>query len=276
MHKLTEPACNTYNPDKHNQIQLIAVPAFNDNYLWMVCKNNHALVVDPGQAQPIQTILQKYKLTLDAILITHHHHDHVGGVLELAQQTGATVYGPAQETLPVRDHALTEGDQVKMPQLDLALQVIDVPGHTAGHIAYYGTLDNQPILFCGDTLFAGGCGRIFEGTPQQMYESLNKLAVLNPATLICCAHEYTVSNLDWACVVEPGNKTLQERTINMKKLRSQNITTLPSTLSTELETNPFLRVTQTDVVKAVINYAGVQLNDTVAVFAYLREWKNNF
>ncbi|HLR78206.1 MAG TPA: hydroxyacylglutathione hydrolase [Burkholderiaceae bacterium] len=272
------PAPTVYDPAKRNTIQLIAVPAFSDNYLWMVCKGDHAIVVDPGQAAPIQTILQQHQLTLDAILLTHHHHDHVGGVAELKASTQATVYGPATEQLPACDRPMAEGDKVSLPGVDLALQVLDVPGHTAGHIAYHGTLGagQQPVLFCGDTLFAAGCGRLFEGSPEQMLASLTKLAALHSDTLVCCAHEYTLANLKWALAVEPDNAALRDRLHVASQLRASSRPTLPSTLQSELDTNPFLRTSQENVVAAAARHAGQSLDQPVAVFASLREWKNNF
>lgn len=276
MPAITIPAPTVYNPSLRDQVQLIAVPAFTDNYLWMVCKGDHAMVVDPGQAAPVQTILQHHNLTLDAILLTHHHNDHVGGVLALQAQTSAPVYGPANETLPACDHRLTQNDTVTLDRLDLALRVLDVPGHTAGHIAYYGTLAGQALLFCGDTLFAAGCGRLFEGTPAQMHGSLSKLAALPPNTLVCCAHEYTLSNLDWALAVEPDNAALRERQQTAAQLRQEGVPTLPSTVGLELETNPFLRTQHASVSRSAAAHCNKTLSSPVDVFACLRDWKNNF
>lgn len=272
------PAPTSYDPAKRNKIQLIAVPAFSDNYLWMVCKDDHAIVVDPGQAAPVQTILHQHELKLDAILLTHHHNDHVGGVLELQQATQAVIYGPARENLPACDHRMSEGDTLELASVDLSLCVLDVPGHTAGHIAYHGVLGSQeqPIVFCGDTLFAAGCGRLFEGTPEQMMESLGKLAALHSDTLICCAHEYTLANLKWALAVEPDNQALRERWSAASRLRELAQPTLPSHLQLELDTNPFLRTSQPRVAAAAAHHARHTLDQPSAVFATLREWKNNF
>jgi hydroxyacylglutathione hydrolase len=257
--------------------QLIPLPAFTDNYIWMLCKNGRAVVVDPGVSTPVEQALEQHGLTLDSILLTHHHHDHVGGVLALQQRTGAAVYGPASETLPACDHRLREGDTVQLPAVDLQLKVLDVPGHTAGHIAYYGQLDTgKPLVFCGDTLFAGGCGRLFEGTADQMVDSLGKLGALPPNTLVCCAHEYTLANLRWALQVEPDNTVLQQRWEVASQQRSNGQPTLPSTIQAELDTNPFLRASQASVAKAASNYAAALLDSEVDVFASLREWKNNF
>ncbi|NYT65751.1 hydroxyacylglutathione hydrolase [Alcaligenaceae bacterium] len=268
---------NTLHLSDSSISQLIPVPALNDNYIWMVCKGQHAVVIDPGVAAPVQAILDQHSLTLDAILLTHHHGDHVGGVTALQQRNGGVVYGPATETLPVCDIRVTEGDTVSLPNVGLHLQVIDIPGHTAGHVAYHGTLDgNPPLVFCGDTLFAAGCGRLFEGTPEQMTASLAKLAALPLDTLICCAHEYTLANLRWAMQVEPDNTALQKQWLSASQLRANHQPTLPTTLTTELATNPFLRTTAAPVVAAATAYAARPLDSSVAVFASLREWKNNF
>lgn len=257
--------------------ELIPVPALSDNYIWMVIRNDHAIVVDPGQSDPVAALLDQRNLVLDAILLTHHHADHVGGVLALQQRTGAVVYGPATETLPACDHPLVEGDTVLLPSVGLKLEVLDIPGHTAGHIAYYGQLTpGKPVVFCGDTLFAAGCGRLFEGTPAQMVDSLGKLRALPVDTLVCCAHEYTLANLRWALQVEPDNPALQQRWETAAQLRSEGAPTLPSTIAAEHQTNPFFRTSQAAVSSAAAQYAGKQLDSAVAVFASLREWKNNF
>lgn len=256
---------------------LFPIPALNDNYIWVVHDQRSAVVVDPGQAEPVQRYLAEHGLTLTAILLTHHHGDHVGGAKTLQQAFNAVVYGPAGEQLPVCDHRLQEGDRVHLTAPELALQVLDVPGHTAGHIAFHGPLPGgEHVLFCGDTLFAAGCGRLFEGTPAQMVHSLSKLTALPPGTLVCCAHEYTLGNVRWALQVEPDNTVLQERFQQVSGLRSNGLCTLPSTLQLELETNPFCRTSQTSVVKAANAYSGGPLATPEQVFACLREWKNNF
>jgi len=257
--------------------QLLPLAALTDNYIWLLAHGAHAIVVDPGQAQPVVDALAQHGLTLGAILLTHHHHDHVGGAAQLHAETHAPVYGPATETLPVCDHALQEGDGVHLENPHLSLSVLDVPGHTAGHIAFFADIAGfAPLLFCGDTLFAAGCGRLFEGTPTQMVQSLAKLAALPKETLVCCAHEYTLSNLRWALQVEADNPDLQARARTAQGLRDRGLPTLPSTLALELQTNPFLRTAQPAVVAAARAHAGVRLDGDVAVFTALRAWKNQF
>jgi hydroxyacylglutathione hydrolase len=201
-------------------MNLIALPAFEDNYLWLLHDDARALVVDPGDAQPVQAALARLGLQLQGILVTHHHGDHTGGVAVLREATGAAVYGPAGERIPEPHHALRGGQGVSVLGIDW--QVIDVPGHTAGHIAYYAPdVDGTPLLFCGDTLFSGGCGRLFEGTPAQMLASLDALAALPAATRVCCAHEYTLANLRFAVAVEPGNQALADYTRQCERRRAQ-------------------------------------------------------
>ncbi len=276
MPTLTIPAPTDYDSSLRNEVQLIAIPAFTDNYIWLICKDDHAVVVDPGDAEPVQAILQRHSLTLDAILLTHHHHDHVGGVPDLRTSTQAVIYGPASEPLPACDHRLASGDQVKFDTVGLSLSVLDVPGHTAGHIAYHGTLDQDTVLFCGDTLFSAGCGRLFEGTAEQMHQSLTKLAQLPDDTLVCCAHEYTLANLAWARKADPANLAIRKRQEEAQALRDKGLPTLPSTISQEQATNPFLRTDNQGVITSASSRAGHPLDNATAVFAELRDWKNHF
>ena len=255
---------------------LVPLPAFDDNYIWMVHQNGDAVVVDPGQARPVLDALARDGLRLRAILLTHHHHDHVGGVKELVEATGATVYGPASERLPHCDERLSEGDRVELSTPSLSLTVLDVPGHTAGHIVYHGDAVGHPVLFCGDTLFAAGCGRLFEGTPEQMSHSLQKVAKLPKTVLVCCAHEYTLGNLRWALAVEPDNRALQDWQEQAIALRESGLPTLPTTLAHELDTNPFLRTDRTAVAHAAARWSGQEASSPIAVFAILRKWKNDF
>jgi hydroxyacylglutathione hydrolase len=253
---------------------LIPLPALVDNYIWLLHDGRQAVVVDPGEAYPVMQALQDLGLQLQAILVTHHHHDHVGGVDELREATGATVYGPALEDIPAPFTPLGAGERVTALGLDF--QVLDVPGHTAGHIAFFtGQAPGGPLLFCGDTLFSGGCGRLFEGTPNQMLTSLDLLAALPGATRVCCTHEYTLSNLRFARAVEPANQALARYQAECEDKRARKLPTLPSTIAQELEINPFLRVRQADVVTAAQSFdAGA--DDAVRVLAALREWKNQF
>jgi len=220
-------------------LKVLAVPAFQDNYVWLVHDGVHAAVVDPGDAAPVLDALKAHRLSLSAILLTHHHADHVGGVPALLRGHDVPVFGPAREDIPQITQPLTEGNTIAVPDLGLKLAVLDVPGHTRGHIAFFSP-DNA-WLFCGDTLFAGGCGRLFEGTPEQMVASLTKLASLPDTTQIYCAHEYTLANLRFAREVEPGNGELTTRIKLEQAKRDQGLPTLPSTLGTEKATNPFLR-----------------------------------
>ena len=257
-------------------MNLLPLPAFTDNYIWMLHDGRQAVVVDPGDASPVVQALQHLGLQLKAILVTHHHADHVGGVDSLRNATGAMVYGPASERIPQPAVALGAHDVVET--LGLRFEVIDVPGHTAGHIAYYcPDMEGAPLLFCGDTLFSGGCGRLFEGTPAQMLDSLDQLAALPGDTRVCCAHEYTLSNLKFARAVEPGNEPLLHYNNHCETLRSQNLPTLPSNMALERQINPFLRVRHNTVAHAAQVFdAQVHQDDAVAVLAALRQWKNEY
>ncbi len=233
-----------------------------------------AIVVDPGDAAPVQAALDAQGLSLAAILVTHHHPDHVGGVNALRPRLQGPVYGPARENIPTPFEPLRDGDRVRLLGLDF--EVFDVPGHTAGHIAYVQRGAPQaPLLFCGDTLFSAGCGRLFEGTPAQMHDSLSRLAALPADTQVCCTHEYTLSNLRFAAAVEPGNARIAAHQRTCEALRAESRPTLPSSLALELEINPFLRC-EVPAVKAAALAHGATHDDAVPVLAALREWKNQF
>ena len=229
-------------------------------------------MVDPGDEEPVIELLEAQGLTLDAILVTHKHGDHVGGIRALKQRwPNAKIYGPANESIKTIEQHLKAGDRVQLDGLDAQFDVLDVPGHTEGHIAYY----TEGILFCGDTLFAGGCGRVFSGTHEQLSDSLLGLANLPLDTLVYCAHEYTQDNLGFAQWVEPENEDLQKRVQQVAELRDQQLATVPSTLNEELLTNPFMRTQQSDVIAAAERWASKTLNNPAAVFRALRTWKDN-
>ena len=247
---------------------------FTDNYVWMVGSSDSEAVaiIDPGEAAPVLKILSESRLKVAAILLTHHHEDHVGGVAEILREHPAPVFGPGREKIPTVDHPVVGGDTVISPELDLELEVIDVPGHTSGHIAYLG----PERAFVGDTLFAGGCGRIFEGTPGQMHASLSMLASLPQKTVIYCAHEYTATNLRFALEVEPDNEILAERLETVRSARSEGRPTVPSFLAEELETNPFLRCNKPEIKAAAEHRVGRSLDTDTDVFAVVRRWKDGW
>ncbi|MEK8033344.1 hydroxyacylglutathione hydrolase [Ideonella sp. DXS29W] len=255
-------------------MNLVALPAFADNYIWMLHDGREALVVDPGDAAPVLDALSRLGLALTGILVTHHHGDHVGGLAELQAVLRGPVHGPAREAMPVPVVPHQAGEHVRWQGIDFA--VLDVPGHTAGHIAYYAeAAPGGPLLFCGDTLFSGGCGRLFEGTPAQMHASLAALAALPSATRVCCAHEYTLSNLRFAHAAEPGNTAVTQHLAHCEALRAQGQATLPSTIGLERLINPFMRCTEPALVETAAAH-GANGTGPIEVFAALREWKNNY
>lgn len=258
-------------------MELLALPAFTDNYIWMLHNGQQALVVDPGEASPVLEALQQRGLTLTAILVTHHHPDHTGGLRAL--QTGRIpVYGPRHEAIEGVTQHLEEGDRIQWA--GLVLRVMNVPGHTAGHIAYLSDAASSPtpfdpIAFVGDTLFSAGCGRLFDGSMAQLFASLTRLKQLPDATRVCAAHEYTLSNLRFAKAVEPNNLDLGAYQSHCEALRANALPTLPSTMRTEKAVNPFLRCTEPEVVSSALQH-GAKDASPEAVFAALRLWKNTF
>ncbi len=255
-------------------LTISAIPAFSDNYIWLLQDTHSAQVsvVDPGDARPVLQRLQAEKLQLAAILITHHHADHTGGIRQLLDvYPTAQVFAPARENIPNTTQALSEGDTVRIAGSDIDLQVLEVPGHTRGHIAYYGA----NALFCGDTLFACGCGRLFEGTPTQMQESLDKFLLLPDATEVYCAHEYTLDNIRFAQWVEPENPLLQQRERDTQALIDADQASVPSKLGLEKRSNPFLRSAHPDIISIAEKKAGKRLHHPADVFAVIRHWKDS-
>ena len=253
-------------------IKITAVPAFDDNYIWLIRADNtpFTAIVDPGDADPVMEAIAHDHLEPVAILLTHHHGDHVGGVRELLTKFDIPVYGPANENIYGITHPLKQDDVVELEQIGARFEVLDVPGHTRGHIAFYG----HDMLFCGDTLFAGGCGRLFEGTPEQMFDSLEKIRALPDSTQVYCAHEYTLANLKFALVAEPDNEDLKQRMADTTAMRKQNQNTVPSALGLEKRTNPFLRSQIPELKQAAEQFAGKPLPTGADVFGTVRYWKD--
>ncbi|TNF91824.1 MAG: hydroxyacylglutathione hydrolase [Gammaproteobacteria bacterium] len=254
-------------------LNIYPIKAFSDNYIWIIQDTaGHAVVVDPGDEEPVIDYIEQNGLQLKAILITHKHGDHVGGIADLKQHyPEAVVYGPAREAIRGIDKTLVEGDTVSFVEPECRFEVMDVPGHTEGHIAYYG----HGVLFCGDTLFACGCGRVFSGTFEQLHDSLKKISNLPPETLVYCAHEYTQDNIGFAKWVEPENSALLARERDASSIRQQGLPTVPSSLQLELETNPFLRDQEPKVRQAAERYIGKSLDSGTEIFTAIRRWKDS-
>ncbi|MCK5901983.1 MAG: hydroxyacylglutathione hydrolase [Cocleimonas sp.] len=253
---------------------VLTVPAFSDNYIWLLCddRQKYAVIIDPGDAQPVLKQLVKYKIEPLALLITHHHHDHVGGIAALLQKyPHIPVYGPKNEQIPHCTHALVEGDRIHLEKIGITLSVLDTAGHTAGHIVYYG----DKKLFCGDTLFVSGCGRVFDGTLHDLYQSLEKIAKLPPDTQIYCAHEYTLDNIGFAKWVEEDNMDLIAHEKRCQALIDNDKATVPSLLSNELKTNPFLRCHEPTVIEKAERFMGKPLTMPSEVFSAIRQWKDS-
>jgi hydroxyacylglutathione hydrolase len=253
-------------------IEICPIKALQDNYIWGITDvgKKRCIIVDPGEATPVLDFLNMQQLTLSGILITHHHYDHTYGISGLTEKMQVPVFGPQNEAIPFKTHPVAEGHEIVIEDIPITIKVLDIPGHTLGHIAYVA----NNYLFCGDTLFTAGCGKVFEGTPSQMYNSLSKLSNLPDNTLVYCGHEYTLNNLLFAQKVEPNNPDIAARLRHTKQFRAENLPTVPSTIELEKKTNPFLRCSQTSVIQAANDYAGKALQDPVGVFSTLREWKN--
>ncbi|WP_028118037.1 hydroxyacylglutathione hydrolase [Ferrimonas senticii] len=252
-------------------IAITPIPAFNDNYIWCLHDQHHAWVVDPGCAASTERFLQQQRLNLSGILITHHHHDHTGGIAELVKRyPDCLVVGPHSDKIATITHPVVDNQVITLANLAVSLTVLTLPGHTLDHIGFY----NDDWLFCGDTLFSGGCGRLFEGSPAQLHQSLQRLAALPGHTLVYCTHEYTCANLTFATMVEPTNSELMEYQQWCLTERQQARPTLPSTIARERAINPFLRCDQTSVRSSIEKQAQVDLSDSVSYFAALRRWKD--
>jgi hydroxyacylglutathione hydrolase len=259
-------------PTTHASWEVVPLRAFADNYVWTIRDAKRAAVVDPGDARPVLDYLEREKLELVAILNTHHHADHVGGNAGLLARWKVPVFGPHDERIAEVTQRLKDGERCTVPHFGIELEVLEIPAHTRSHIAFHGA----GMLYCGDTLFAAGCGRLFEGTPRQMHDALTRLMKLPDDTRVYCGHEYTVSNVRFARAAEPDNPALRELEAWAKAQRDRDLPTLPSTVAQEKATNPFVRVREAAVIAAANRYAGKTLNDPVGVLAALREWKNGF
>ncbi|HEY5993538.1 MAG TPA: hydroxyacylglutathione hydrolase [Gallionellaceae bacterium] len=255
-------------------LDIFPIPALRDNYIWALHNRQHAAVVDPGEAAPVLSWLKARQLNLAAILCTHHHGDHTGGISELCAVYNVPVYAPHAENIPGTTRALAEGDTVDLAELGISLKVLDIRGHTRGHIAYL--LPENYGVFCGDTLFGCGCGRIFEGTAEQLHRALQRLAALPDDTLVYCAHEYTEANIRFALVCEPENARLRQRAAEAHILRAAGKPTLPSTIGLEKATNPFLRCREPAIIRAAQQAGSLVGEGDLPVFAALRHWKDHF
>lgn len=269
------------SPEILSSIKITPIKAFSDNYIWAITNENVATLVDPGDADVCIEFLEKNQLTLNAILITHHHSDHTGGINALVgycqtKQWALTVYGPALENIPHCDIKLKENNNIVLNDLNITFQIIDLPGHTAGHIAYFAHDHKTPTLFCGDTLFSGGCGRLFEGSPEQMLTSLTKLSDLPEHTRVYCTHEYTQANLAFALSVEPDNQALIDYNNKVNELRAKGHSTIPSTIQLEKKINPFLRCHMKSIQASARQFSSETNLTTQDTFTTIRRWKDQF
>ncbi|MBI5780500.1 MAG: hydroxyacylglutathione hydrolase [Rhodocyclales bacterium] len=253
-------------------LEILPLPAFEDHYIWCLRRAGLVAIVDPGAAQPVLDHLGRSGDRLCAILVTHHHHDHIDGIAELTAHHPVPVFAPGAEAITGTTQAVSGGDRLALPELGVEFEVLDLAGHTRGHVGYY----RPGTLFCGDTLFGCGCGRLFEGTPAQLHAALQRIGVLPPLTLAYCAHEYTASGIRFAQSVEPGNAAVAIRGAEIARLRAAQQPTVPFTIADELATNPFLRCREAEVIAAVGRRLARAPADEVEVFAALRAWRDHF
>ncbi|MEA1888887.1 MAG: hydroxyacylglutathione hydrolase [Pseudomonadota bacterium] len=254
--------------------RLKAIPSLTDNYIWLLINDTTAtaIIIDPGSSQPCEDFLDQENICPVVILVTHHHWDHVNGIEKLVQRYGLPVYGPAKEFIPCQTNDVKAADRFRIEGFDINFHVMDLSGHTAGHIGYL----TERELFCGDTLFSAGCGRLFDGTAAQLHAAIQRIARLPPDTIIYCAHEYTLDNLRFAQAVEPDNPAIQQRLHEVKKLRENNLPSLPFTIEQEMRYNPFLRTDKESIMQAVAQHSGQDINNSRDCFRFLRMWKDGF
>lgn len=252
-------------------ISVFPIPAFTDNYIWCIHNDTDAAIVDPGDAAPVIEFLDKNQLNLKAILITHHHADHIGGLKQLVKES-TVVYGPVSNRIPFITQELEDGSKISLPFFNMEFEVMHVPGHTREHIAYFG----EGKLFCGDTLFSVGCGRLFEGTPEQMHGVFQRYRALPEETKIYCTHEYTQANLAFAETLTPENAQLQEYKKWVVSQRKAGAPTLPSNISREIKVNPYMRTNEADMIAAIIEQTGLKPLNDIEAFAAIRRLKDNF
>lgn len=252
-------------------IKIFPILALKDNYIWCLYNDTYAWIVDPGAHQPVIETLDKLNVELKGLLITHHHADHTQGVSSLKQRfPSLKVVANAKTELAHTTLEVKEGDIITLEGLDISVSVIETPGHTLDHLCYF----NQDLLLCGDTLFSGGCGRLFEGTPRQMQQSLQKLAALAPETKVLCAHEYTEQNLKFAKLADPNNEFVKHHMQKVQQWRQNNQPSLPSNLETELKINPFLRCSKPSLQESLTYQRQTTVNNALECFTQLRQWKD--
>ena len=259
---------------KSRMLKIIPLPAFTDNYIWAIVYGNSCVVVDPGDSSPVFDFLESNNLDLESILITHHHFDHTGGMLALAKKYDCPVYGPTGDHIEGLTSKISEGDEINI--FNFKFKIFETPGHTLDHIAYFHSSDKGSYLFCGDTLFSGGCGRLFEGTAENMFSSLNKFISLPEETQVFCAHEYTQSNLKFALSVNPSNLDLIKYSEKVDELRSKSEITLPSNIGLEKKINPFFLLNDKEILENSEKFISGKISNSIESLAAIRSMKDSF